>query len=148
MVQNINKGGDNMSEPKKARRPRRTRPPVAITLPSSFTVKGNVLTVSDRQVTDLFKTVKREQTVKEMRKHKSRSTRLSDAFQMVADAKLDIEELKDELEQWRDGMDGTNLEMSFKYGQLDEAIDLLDEFIPHLEELEGRDGEVEFPSMY
>ena len=45
-------------------------------------------------------------------------------------------------------MDGTNLESTVKYEQLDEAIELLDEFESHLEELDGRDDEVEFPGMF
>ena len=42
----------------KQRRPRRVRPPVEIKLPSSAILSDGILTVSDRQLTDLFNTVK------------------------------------------------------------------------------------------
>jgi hypothetical protein len=76
----------------------------------------------------------------------------------------DVESLRDELESWRDGMSGTNLENTEKYSMLEEAISALEsvetEFdevgavdeIEHIadrmddviNELEG----IEFPGMY
>lgn len=131
-------------------RTRRTRPPVEIMLPSSaiFNEDKNYLIVSDRQLTDLYNQVKVLQVQKELRKPKSRATRLADCFEKIADAKLEIEELKNELEDWQSNMDGTNLEATEKYGQLDEAISLLDDYVTQLEEFDGKEDEVEFPGMF
>jgi len=131
------------------RRPRRVRPPVEIKLPSSAILSDGILTVSDRQLTDLFNTVKPLQVRKELRKHKSRSARLDDALQLCQDAKLEVDSLFEEIETWAEGMEGTNLEYSFKYQQLEECKQYLEEIqdiLSSLESFEG--GVVEFPSMF
>ena len=133
----------------KQRRPRRVRPPVEIKLPSSAILSDGILTVSDRQLTDLFNTVKPLQVRKELRKHKSRSARLDDALQLCQDAKLEVDSLFEEIETWAEGMEGTNLEYSFKYEQLEECKQYLEEIqdiLSNLESFEG--GVVEFPSMF
>tara|TARA_Y100000033_G_scaffold38373_1_gene37615 strand:+ start:100 stop:501 length:402 start_codon:yes stop_codon:yes gene_type:complete len=131
------------------KRPRRVRPPVVITLPSSAVVSEGVLTVSDRQLTDLFNTVKPLQVRKELRKHKSRSDRLEDALLLCQDAKAEVDSLFEEIESWADGMEGTNLEYSFKYGQLEECKQYLEEIQDILSGLESYEGGVvEFPSMF
>ena len=131
------------------KRPRRVRPPVVITLPSSAIVSEGVLTVSDRQLTDLFNTVKPLQVRKELRKHKSRSDRLEDALLLCQDAKAEVDSLFEEIESWADGMEGTNLEYSFKYGQLEECKQYLEEIQDILSGLESYEGGVvEFPSMF
>ena len=131
------------------KRPRRVRPPVEIKLPSSAILSDGILTVSDRQLTDLFNTVKPLQVRKELRKHKSRSARLDDALQLCQDAKLEVDSLFEEIETWAEGMEGTNLEYSFKYQQLEECKQYLEEIqdiLSSLESFEG--GVVEFPSMF
>ena len=131
------------------RRPRRVRPPVEIKLPSSAIFSDGMLTVSDRQLTDLFNTVKPLQVRKELRKHKSRSARLDDALQLCQDAKEEVDSLFEEIESWADGMQGTNLENSFKYEQLEECMQYLEEIqdiLSNLEAFEG--GVVEFHSMF
>ena len=131
------------------KRPRRVRPPVSITLPSSAVVTEGVLTVSDRQLTDLFNTVKPLQVRKELRKHKSRSDRLEDALLLCQDAKAEVDSLFEEIESWAEGMEGTNLEYSFKYGQLEECKQYLEEIQDILSGLEAYEGGVvEFPSMF
>jgi hypothetical protein len=131
------------------KRPRRVRPPVVINLPSSAVVSEGVLTVSDRQLTDLFNTVKPLQVRKELRKHKSRSDRLEDALLLCQDAKAEVDSLFEEIESWADGMEGTNLEYSFKYGQLEECKQYLEEIQDILSGLESYEGGVvEFPSMF
>jgi len=130
-------------------RQRRVRPPVEIKLPSSAILSDGILTVSDRQLTDLFNTVKPLQVRKELRKHKSRSARLDDALQLCQDAKLEVDSLFEEIETWAEGMEGTNLEYSFKYQQLEECKQYLEEIqdiLSSLESFEG--GVVEFPSMF
>ena len=131
------------------RRPRRVRPPVEIKLPSSAILSDGILTVSDRQLTDLFNTVKPLQVRKELRKHKSRSARLDDALQLCQDAKLEVDSLFEEIETWAQGMEGTNLEYSFKYQQLEKCkqyLEEIQEILSNLESFEG--GVVEFPSMF
>ena len=131
------------------RRPRKVRPPVEIKLPSSAIFSDGMLTVSDRQLTDLFNTVKPLQVRKELRKHKSRSARLDDALQLCQDAKEEVDSLFEEIESWADGMQGTNLENSFKYEQLEECMQYLEEIqdiLSNLEAFEG--GVVEFPNMF
>ena len=131
------------------RRPRRVRPPVEIKLPSSAIFSDGMLTVSDRQLTDLFNTVKPLQVRKELRKHKSRSARLDDALQLCQDAKEEVDSLFEEIESWADGMQGTNLENSFKYEQLEECMQYLEEIQDILSNLEAFEGGVdEFPSMF
>ena len=130
-------------------RQRRVRPPVEIKLPSSAILANGILTVSDRQLTDLFNTVKPLQVRKELRKHKSRSVRLDDALGLCQDAKTEIDSLFEEIESWAEGMEGTNLENSFKYQQLEECKQYLEEIqdiLSSLESFEG--GVVEFPSMF
>ncbi len=130
-------------------RQRRVRPPVEIKLPSSAILANGILTVSDRQLTDLFNTVKPLQVRKELRKHKSRSVRLDDALGLCQDAKTEVDSLFEEIESWAEGMEGTNLENSFKYQQLEECKQYLEEIqdiLSSLESFEG--GVVEFPSMF
>tara|TARA_A100001201_G_C3973739_1_gene166455 strand:- start:185 stop:580 length:396 start_codon:yes stop_codon:yes gene_type:complete len=130
-------------------RERRVRPPVEIKLPSSAILANGILTVSDRQLTDLFNTVKPLQVRKELRKHKSRSVRLDDALGLCQDAKTEVDSLFEEIESWAEGMEGTNLENSFKYQQLEECKQYLEEIqdiLSSLESFEG--GVVEFPSMF
>ena len=128
---------------------RYVRPPVEIGLPSSAVISEGVLTVSDRQLTDLFNTVKPLQVRKELRKHKSRSDRLEDALLLCQDAKSEVDSLFEEIESWGAGIEGTNLENSFKYGQLEECKQYLEEIQDILSGLESYEGGVvEFPSMY
>ena len=130
-------------------RERRVRPPVEIKLPSSAILANGILTVSDRQLTDLFNTVKPLQVRKELRKHKSRSVRLDDALGLCQDAKTEVDSLFEEIESWAEGMEGTNLENRFKYQQLEECKQYLEEIqdiLSSLESFEG--GVVEFPSMF
>ena len=97
----------------------------------------------------MFNTVKPLQVRKELRKHKSRSDRLEDALLLCQDAKAEVDSLFEEIESWADGMEGTNLEYSFKYGQLEECKQYLEEIQDILSGLESYEGGVvEFPSMF
>ena len=130
------------------KRPRQVRPPVVITLPSSAVVTEGVLTVSDRQLTDLFNTVKPLQVQKELRKHKSRSDRLEDVITNCIDGREEVDSLYEEIESWIDNMNGTNLENTEKFQQLEECIGHLYEIKELLEQLENYQSTVEFPSMF
>ena len=130
------------------KRTRRVRPPVEITLPSSSVITDNTLTLSDRQVTDLYKAVKQHQVQKELRKYKGRSDRLEDVITVCIDGKLEVDTLYEELEQWMDNMSGTNLENTEKYQQLEMAIEQLYEIQDLLGQLENYQSMVEFPGMF
>ena len=117
------------------KRPRRVRPPVVINLPSSAVVSEGVLTVSDRQLTDLFNTVKPLQVQKELRKHKSRSQRLEDSLFKCFQAKEEVETLIEEITEWQDNMSGTNLENTEKYTELETCLEQLEEINNALDEL-------------
>ena len=138
--------GETMNN--RPRRQRRVRPPVEITLPSSAVMTEGVLTVSDRQLTDLFNTVKPLQVRKELRKHKSRSDRLEDAITNCIDSKEEVDSLYEEIESWMDNMNGTNLENTEKFQQLEYCIEQLSEIKDILEQLENYQSTVEFPSMF
>jgi hypothetical protein len=62
---------------------------------------------------------------------------------------VEVDSLFEEIESWAEGMEGTNLENSFKYEQLEECKQYLEEIqdiLSGLESFEG--GVVEFPSMF
>lgn len=58
----------------------------------------------------------------------------------------ELESLKEELESWRDGMTGTNLENTEKYQTLESSVDALDNVISEVQGLEepklSEDGSV------
>jgi hypothetical protein len=80
-----------------------------------------------------------------MAKPKSRADRFNDALSLVSNAKEQIEELRDELQSWRDGMP-ENLQSSSKAEELDSALGELEEVIDQLECAEG--ASVDFPGMF
>ncbi len=74
----------------------------------------------------------------------SRANRLAEAESTVDDVKTTVEELKDELQQWLDGLP-ENLQSGSKADELNEAIQELETI---QEALEGLDfSSVSFPSM-
>lgn len=75
----------------------------------------------------------------------SRAKRFEEAQANVALAKEEAENLRDELNEWKDNMP-ENLQGGQKYSDLEEAVSQLDEYIDNLETAEG--AEVEFPGMY
>ena len=74
----------------------------------------------------------------------SRSDRFDLAKSAISDARSSIEELRDELQEWRGGMP-ENLQSSTKADELDNAISALEECISSCDEAEGHD--INFPSM-
>ena len=75
----------------------------------------------------------------------SRAERFGEAMSALEDAKSIAEELRDELQEWRDGLP-ENLQNGSKADELDEAIGELEEFISNVENCEG--NEPSFPGMY
>lgn len=74
--------------------------------------------------------------MQEVRLHKSRLDRFSEAMGKVSEALSEVEELKSELENWLDNMP-ENLRGGSKADELEEAISALDEVINQLQEAEG-----------
>jgi chromosome segregation ATPase len=54
---------------------------------------------------------------------------------------LGVSELKDEIENWKSGLEGTNLEQSSKYGELEECLSALEEIESAIESIEDTDDE-------
>ena len=72
---------------------------------------------------------------------KNRTERAAEIASDLRDVISDLDELKEEVENQRDNMQGTNLENTQKYSTLDEAADTLDSISQELDtqasELEG-----------
>lgn len=75
---------------------------------------------------------------------KSRADRLKDISDTVSGSIADVEELKDELQEWIDSMP-EGLQSSDKASELEEAIQALDEIKDALESVDF--DSVSFPSM-
>ena len=75
---------------------------------------------------------------------KSRAKRLSEIENVVTGTISDIEELKDELQNWLDNM-SENLRNGNKASELEEAISMLEEIISNIESI---DWSVNFPGMF
>ena len=65
---------------------------------------------------------------------KKRVAREMNVYNLVSDASDEAEGLKEELENWRDGMSGTNLENTEKFAEIEEAINQLDTAYSTLQE--------------
>lgn len=75
------------------------------------------------------------------RKSKYRTTHNLSVDSLLRDYS-DVESLKDELESWKDGMEGTNLENSQKFSDLDEACSALEAAFDKFEEATGELGDM------
>ena len=79
---------------------------------------------------------------------KSRSTRLAEALEGLDPIVVDVQQLYDEIESWKSGMEGTNLESTYKYEQLEQACEGLEEIVSELEDLKEKHTDIEFPGMF
>ncbi len=79
------------------------------------------------------------------KKNPSRADRYAAAQSLVSDAKSQIEELRDELQNWLDNLP-ENLQSGSKADELQTAIDELESNISSLDEVES--ASVEFPRMF
>jgi len=75
----------------------------------------------------------------------SRASRFDAVIKKIGEAIGEIEELRDELQSWLDGLP-ENLQSGSKADMLQEAITALEDCLSNLEEAEST--EVEFPAMY
>lgn len=79
------------------------------------------------------------------KRRSSRAARFDEAQSEASNAKNTMEELRDELQSWLDGMP-ENMQSGSKADQLNDAISELDTIVGSLEEVEG--ASVEFPGMF
>jgi len=137
-------------EDKMSKKPRRVQPPVVIKLPSNPKVNwtNGELIITDRQLSNFYPEVKRHWDRKQLRKPKSRVVRLNDAIDQVLEAKQEVEDIKYEIEQWKEGLEGTNFEGTLKYEMLEECLDQLESLFDQLEEVDYSDGDIVFPGMF
>lgn len=84
-------------------------------------------------------------TVTDASPPESRSDRFQAALSMIEDGKAELESLRDELQDWYDGLP-ENLQQGSKADELQEAVSELEDMISNVEDLTGRD--VSFPGMY
>ena len=131
-------------------KPRRVQPPVVIKLPNNPEVNWTTgeLVITDRQLNNFYEEVKRHWDRKLMRKFKSRVTRLNEAVDQVLEAKQDIEDIKFEIEQWKENLEGTNFEGTLKHEMLEECLQGLEEVFDQLDEVTYSDGDIIFPGMF
>jgi len=129
---------------------RRVQPPVVIKLPTNPEVNWTTgeLVITDRQLNNFYDEVKRHWDRKQMRKSKSRVVRLNEAVDQVLEAKQDVEDIKYEIEQWKENLEGTNFEGTLKYEMLEECLQGLEEVFDQLEEVTYSDGDIIFPGMF
>lgn len=78
-------------------------------------------------------------------KQLSRAKRFEVAQNKASEARAEFEELRDELQNWRDNLPD-NMQDGSKAEALDTAIEALEETINQCEEIEG--ASVEFPGMF
>lgn len=80
---------------------------------------------------------------------KSRADRLSDAADLINQGVDDAAGVLEELETWKEGMSGTNLESTEKYSTLDSAVDAIrDALTSSAEDASSSLGDVEIPGMF
>jgi len=80
-------------------------------------------------------------------KYKSRTDRLNNALDEIRNQIMEIEGLRDEITQWKEGMEGTNLENTQKYQDLEQCEQDLDTLIDDLNSAVDSTSP-EFPGMY
>lgn len=84
--------------------------------------------------------------VKKQETFPSRADRLSEAVAAVRNASSDLEELKDELENWKDSMP-ENLQNGSKADEVQEAMDALETAQNSLDSAADEMDQVSFPGM-
>lgn len=81
------------------------------------------------------------------KKYSSRADRLASAQSMIEDARAIVDELKGEIEEWRDNLP-ENLQGGDKYSALEECASGLETADSSLDEAESACEGVEFPGMF
>lgn len=83
-----------------------------------------------------------------MAKSTSRASRLNEIASQLSALASDVETLKEEMQNWLDGLSGTNLENSNKYSMLEECVSALESIHDEIENASSECDSVEFPTMY
>lgn len=78
-------------------------------------------------------------------RRQSKQARFSTALEKIREGLEEINDIKSDLENWRDGLQGTNLENSDLYSRLDEACDTLDEQTSTIDDALNELDSVEIP---
>jgi flagellar biosynthesis chaperone FliJ len=113
-------------------------------------VTDKSLPVVRKKLREMFKDGTAEAEVVDLSKVKtatSRADRLSEAVNDIGNAKSVVEELKDEMENWRENLP-ENLQDGAKADELQEAEDALEEVVNSLDEAESNADNVSFPGMF
>lgn len=76
---------------------------------------------------------------------KKRHERFNEAFTMFNTSSRQIEIIKDELENWKFGIEGTNLENTNTYSELEDAVENLDKACESMNKALEYLDEVEIP---
>jgi len=86
--------------------------------------------------------------VEKVSRNFSRSADLMSARAMFEEGTSIIAHLKEDMESWRDGMEGTNLENSAKFEQVSEAASSLEDLESEAEGVASSCDNIDFPGMY
>ena len=78
----------------------------------------------------------------------SRQARLTEAEALMENAKGITETLLEEISTWHDNLEGTNLENTNKYQELESAAEALQEVIDQIDEANSACQGVQFPTPY
>ncbi len=78
----------------------------------------------------------------------SRVERFDEALSSFNIASEKIERIKDELENWKNGMEGTNLENTNKYMELEDVVKSLDKAWNHIDKALYALDDVEIPGAF
>ena len=79
-------------------------------------------------------------------KNPSRRERLDKAIEEIQAQLFIIEELRDEIDNWKSNLEGTNLENTSKYTELEECHDALESLHDEIESAIGEADNISFPS--
>lgn len=78
----------------------------------------------------------------------SRAKRLATAIDTIHGAIDEIRELQDEIGNWKSGLEGTNLENSSKFTELEECYDFLEDVLYEIENACEGANDIVFPGMF
>jgi predicted nuclease with TOPRIM domain len=76
----------------------------------------------------------------------SRQVRLDKAIEKIREGLGEVQDIKEELENWKSGLEGTNLENSDLYSRLDDAVSTLEDQTSEIDSVIGELENVEVPS--
>lgn len=111
----------------------------------TLTVADRLPATVEKKLREVFNDVP-VHTVEKIKNASSRAERLAEAEAKADDAFSEVEELKGEMEDWRDSVP-ENLQGGDKYSHIEEVIDILDQIMDGLATARDEMSNVEFPGM-